>query len=151
MPQVSFYHLSKTGLEEALPKLVEKILETDGRAIVLCNDEGKVKVVDGLLWSVGGKRFIPHAKANDNDIEHNPVYITAVEENPIEANFLVDISFSENQYYTKFPRSLVVFNGASEAELGYARSMWKKLKADSQNELKYYLQNDKGNWEQKND
>lgn len=151
MQQISFYHLSKTNLEEALPKLLEKVLENDGKAVVLCNDEGKVKIIDGLLWSVGGKRFIPHATANDNDVEHNPVFVTAEEENPISANFLVDIKFKNSDYYSKFQRSLIVFNGASEAELNYARAVWKKLKDDSSYELKYYQQNEKGNWELKND
>jgi DNA polymerase III subunit chi len=149
--QISFYHLSKTNLEEALPKLLEKVLETDGKAIVLCNDEGNVKLIDGLLWSVGGKRFIPHATANDNDIEHNHVFVTAVEENPINANFLVKLKFDDSEYYKDFQRTLLIFNGSADSEINYARGLWKKLKSDSSYELKYFLQNDKGMWEQKQD
>jgi len=150
MKQISFYHLSKTNLEEALPKLLEKVLETGGKAVVLCNDESRVKLVDGLLWSVGGKRFIPHATANDNDVEHNPVFVTAAQENPIPAKFLVDISAVDSGYYNDFERSLFVFSGSSEMELSNARNLWKKLKGDSSFELKYYQQNDKGIWEEKN-
>ncbi len=149
--QVSFYHLSKTNLEEALPKLLEKVLEIDGKAIVLCNDAGKVKLVDGLLWSVGGKRFIPHATANDNDIEHNPIFVTSTEENPINANFLVNLKFDDSDFYSKFQRTLLVFSGSSDSELNHARGLWKKLKGDSSFELKYYQQNDKGAWEEKKD
>ncbi len=148
--QISFYHLSKTNLEEALPKLLEKVLETSGKAIVLCGDDSKVKIIDGLLWSVGGKRFIPHATANDNDIEHNPVFVTSKQENPIKANFLVDIKFDGSEYYKDFQRTLLIFNGSSDSELNYARAQWKKLKSENSSELKYYLQNEKGNWEEKN-
>lgn len=147
--QISFYHLSQTNLEEALPKLLEKVLDTNGKAIVLCNDDGKVKIIDGLLWSVGGKRFIPHATANDNDIEHNPIYVTAEATNPIDANFLVDLKFDGETHYKDFQRTLLVFSGSSEAELNYARGLWKKLKDDSSYELKYYQQNEKGGWEEK--
>jgi DNA polymerase-3 subunit chi len=151
MPQISFYHLSKTNLEEALPKLLEKVLETNGKAVVLCNDDGKVKLIDGLLWSVGGKRFIPHATANDNDVEMNPVFITAKEENPIEANFLVNLKLEDSDFYSKFQRTLLVFNGSTDSELTYARALWKKLKSDASFELKYFQQNDKGIWEEKKD
>jgi len=151
MPQISFYHLSKTNLEEALPKLLEKVLETDGKAVVLCNDAGNVKTIDGLLWSVGGRRFIPHATANDNDIEYNPVFITATEENPIEANFLVNLKFKDSDYYKNFQRTLLIFNGSAEPEINFARAQWKKLKADATCELKYFQQNEKGVWEQKKD
>ncbi len=150
MAQVSFYHLSKTNLEEALPRLLEKVLETGGKAVVQCVDEGGVKLIDGLLWSVGGRRFIPHATANDNDVEFNPVFVTAQEENPISANFLVDLQMINSQYHGNFQRSLVIFSDSS-ADLDRARSFWKELKADPSNELKYYQQNDKGGWEEKKD
>ncbi len=63
---------------------------------------------------------------------------------------LVDLKF-DNADYSKFQRTLLVFNGSSESELTYARALWKKLKPDSSFELKYFLQNDKGIWEEKKD
>ncbi len=148
MPQISFYHLSKTNLEEALPKLLEKILSVEGRAVVLC-DDAKIKPIDDVLWLVGGTRFIPHGTANDNDPELQPVYITDKEENPNNANFLVAISSMNNNFHKKFERTLLVFSGSSETELANARSLWKELKTEPANELKYFLQNEKGAWEEK--
>ena len=90
-PQISFYHLTKTNLEDALPKLVEKILSTESRAVVL-TEENKVEIIDKLLWSVGGRRFIPHFSEKDLDgktedeIALHPVYVTSKEEN---ANLII--------------------------------------------------------------
>ena len=35
MTEVSFYHLERTALEQALPRLLEKVLERDWRALVV--------------------------------------------------------------------------------------------------------------------
>jgi DNA polymerase-3 subunit chi len=149
--QISFYHLTKTNVEEALPKLLEKVLETENKSIVLCNEESKVKLIDGVLWSVGGARFIPHATANDNDIEHHPIFVTAQKENPINANFLVDLNLDNSDFYKDFQRTMLIFSGSNESELRQARSLWKKFKTDPAAELKYFQQNEKGNWEEKKD
>ncbi len=149
MPQVSFYHLSKTNLEEALPKLLEKVLDSDGRAVVICENDSRVKLIDDLLWSVGGTRLIPHGTANDNFPELQPVFVTEKQENPNDANFLVSFNSRDEGFYKSFQRTLVVFSGSSEAELNDARGLWKKLKSDSAYELKYFLQNEKGLWEEK--
>lgn len=148
MSQISFYHLTKTTIDEALPKLLEKVLDSDSRATLLVSDEQK-KYFDDLLWSVGGTRLIPHGINGSGDEEYQPVLITSDEENKNNSDFLVLLGNTETGFFDSFKRSLLIFNGNDDEELKFARDKWKSLKANDNYELKYFFQNDKGKWQEK--
>jgi DNA polymerase-3 subunit chi len=149
MPSFSFYHLSKSTLEEALPKIMEKLLAAEGRAVLLFQNKEILKRIDEVLWSVGGTRFIPHCREDENDKDQNPVYLTTTEENPNNSNFLVLIAAVQTEYFNKFEKNIIIFSNYDDNELNSARNLWKKLKSEGNFELKYFLQDDKGNWAMK--
>ena len=39
MTEIGFYHLTRTGVEQALPKLLDRTLAAGQRALVLCRTE----------------------------------------------------------------------------------------------------------------
>lgn len=145
---INFYQLSKTPIEEALPSLLEKILSTSGKAVVLCRDEKLIKTLDDVLWQVGGTRFIPHGTDNDDFKEQQPVFLTSVNDNPNGAKFLVNVGVMEDEFYQNFDKTLMLFSQADAKETEAARILWKNLKSSGSAELKYFKQNDKGNWEE---
>lgn len=149
MTQISFYHLTKTTIDEALPKLLEKVLESDSRAIIKVSNDNDAKHYDDLLWSLGGTRIVPHGVEGRGDDKYQPVLISKSEENVNDATFLVTIGRDEGDWFSNFDRSLYIFNGNDNEELEFARSKWKKLKDNKDLVLKYYFQNEKGNWQEK--
>ncbi len=148
MSVINFYQLSKTPVEEALPVLLEKILSANGRAIVLCKDKKLLKNLDEALWSVGGTRFIPHGTEAEDFKEQQPIFLTPTNDNPNNAKFLVHIGVISDDNYKDFEKTLMIFNQADMSETQSARDLWKKLKSDDTNELKYFKQNEKGGWEE---
>lgn len=149
MPQISFYHLTASTRDEAMPKLLEKVLESGSRAVLIAGDKAEQDHFDNLLWSVGGTRLIPHDISGGEDDSIQPVLISTSEENNNKADFLVITGSKGGDYYNSFDRTLYIFNGNDSSELDFARSRWKELKSKSDLEMKYYFQNDKGNWQEK--
>ena len=46
MAEIGFYHLTRTPLDKALPKLLGRVLEGGGRAMVLCGGAERVASLD---------------------------------------------------------------------------------------------------------
>ncbi|MEK9645835.1 MAG: DNA polymerase III subunit chi, partial [Alphaproteobacteria bacterium] len=89
MTDISFYHLVHTPLERALPKLMEKVLESGARAVVRTGSSERAEAVSGALWTFDPASFLPHGTARDGSPEEQPIWITPDDENPNGANILV--------------------------------------------------------------
>jgi len=48
---ISFYHLQKWPLEDALPKLLEKVFSSGMRAVVITGSTERVEHVSARLWT----------------------------------------------------------------------------------------------------
>ena len=82
MTEVRFYHLQRKTLEDALPQILEKTLERGWRAIVMAGSEERVEALTQHLWTYKEFSFLPHGSARDGDAEHQPIWLTAEDENP---------------------------------------------------------------------
>ena len=51
MTEIGFYHLTRTKLDQALPRLLGRVLATGGRAFVLCGEAERAKALDAALWT----------------------------------------------------------------------------------------------------
>jgi len=49
MTEIGFYHLQRSPLERALPKLLEKVLEAGKRAVVVARSDERVEQLNGIL------------------------------------------------------------------------------------------------------
>lgn len=143
--QVSFYQLKVKPLSEALPVLMEKVLQSSGRAVILCADDTKLAEVDKYLWSVGGTRFLPHGSANEDYPELQPIYLALKEENPNKANFLVVLNGQKTEFGKGFERVIDIFDGNNEEETANARKRFAEFKKEGA-ELKFFKQDDSGKW-----
>ena len=63
--EVWFYHLERTGLDQALPELLEKTLARGWRALVRTPEPERVEHLDGWLWSYRDESFLPHAPSSE--------------------------------------------------------------------------------------
>ncbi len=151
--EISFYHLTRTTLEAALPQMLEKTLERGQRAVVRAGSAERVEALNGWLWTYKDRGFLPHGSAKDGHAAVQPIWLTERDERPNDAQvlFLTDgaeLGGAESEELTDFERCAVLFDGNDESALTAARAQWSGLK-DAGHDLTYWQQNDEGRWEKK--
>lgn len=148
MTDISFYHLTSSPLEAALPRLLEKVIASGKRAVILAASEEKMETLNSVIWTYSTKTFLPHGSRNDEFPAEQPIYLTTEEENPNGADILVVTEGMEPQFMAGFERCLDLFDGSNESETQKARQRWSRYKQE-QHMLSYWQQNAKGGWEKK--
>lgn len=126
--QVGFYHFTRTSLEEALPALLEKTLESGERAIVRCRDAGQVTGLDDALWATRADIWLPHGSRAMGQAARQPVWLTDCDECPNGAAFLFRINGAWDGELNGFRRIFDLFDGHDEAAVQQARLRWKDMK-----------------------
>lgn len=145
MAEIHFYHLTSTPLERALPKLLEKAVQGGFKSIVLMDSEDKVEWMNNVLWTYDQNAFLPHGSAKDGNGELQPVYITASEENPNQANLLVITDGSELELDDSVKRVIDIFDGNDAGLATKAASRSKKYK-EAGHIVEYRQQTAGGSW-----
>jgi DNA polymerase-3 subunit chi len=148
MTAVAFYHLQARPLEWALPKLLEKVLDSGKRAVVMAGSEERVEALNGLLWTYSQRGFLPHGSASDGFAAEQPIWLTASDENPNGAQVLVLTDGVDSERLAAYERCLELFDGKDEAAVTRARSHWAAYKAAG-HDVTYWQQTETGGWAQK--
>lgn len=146
MTEVGFYHLTTSPLERALPKLLEKILEAQKRAVILCGSQERLDFLNTVLWTLGKASFIPHGSEKEGFVKDQPIWLTLKDENPNEAQFLIQTDGVDSPSLSSFERCLDLFDGNDEEAIASARDRWKKYK-DQGHIITYWKQSVSGGWE----
>jgi DNA polymerase-3 subunit chi len=143
--EVWFYHLERTGLDQALPELLEKTLQRGWRALVRSADAARIEHLDGWLWSYRDDSFLPHAPAEEAGAARQPVLLTTGFDNPNAADALFLVDGAEPGELAGYARCVVLFDGADEAQLALARKQYVSAKAEGF-AVSYWRQQARG-WE----
>ena len=145
-----FYHLTRRGLEQVLPGLLNRTLEQGWRAVVRAGSDARVEALDRLLWSFAEESFLPHGTAADGFSERQPIYLTVGEERPNNPDvlFLTDGVTAEPEALRAFRRTCVIFDARDETAMRTARALWKAVSASGLYAL-YFAEKDGGGWEKK--
>lgn len=126
--EVWFYHLERTGLDQALPELLEKTLQRGWRAIVRSAAPERLEHLDGWLWTYRDDSFLPHGVDGEPNAAHQPVLITQGVENPNGANALFLVDGAEPGDLTGYERCVVLFDGGDPDQLALARRQWSQAR-----------------------
>lgn len=143
--RVDFYHLTASPVERALPQLLERVVKSGRRAVVMAASEERVEAFNNLLWTYDPDSWLPHGSRKDGAADRHPVWITEREENPNAATILVLTDGMDADFAPKFERCLDLFDGGNDVAMQAARERWKKAK-DRGDELHYWRQNPNGGW-----
>ncbi len=146
MAEVGFYHLQKWPLERALPRLLEKVVASGHRAVLLTGSRERTEALDELLWTYDERSWLAHGTARTGHGEAQPVYLTEEEENPNGADVLLVIDGRQPDYALDFARTLDMFDGRDEAAVAAARQRWSAYKGAGAT-VTYWKQTDRGGWE----
>lgn len=144
--EVWFYHLERTGLDQALPELLEKTLARGWKAIVRARQPERIDHLDGWLWSYRDQSFLPHAPAAEPGAARQPILLTTAFENPNDADALFLIDGAEPGELGGYTRCVVLFDGADPAQVAVARGQWKAVKGQGF-PVSYWQQQERG-WKQ---
>ena len=143
--EVWFYHLERTGLDQALPELLEKTLARGWKAVVRTAEPDRVEHLDGWLWAYRDDSFLPHAPAAEPGAARQPILITTGEENPNAADALFLVDGAEAGELSGYARCVVLFDGGDPDQLARARRQWSAIKARGL-AVSYWKQQGRG-WE----
>ena len=143
--EVWFYHLERTGLEQALPELLEKTLQRGWKALVRVRQPDRVAHLDAALWTYRDDSFLPHAPDDEPNAARQLILLTTGFENPNGADALFLVDGPEPGELSGFARCVVLFDGGDEAQLAVARAQWSAIKASGVS-VSYWRQQARG-WE----
>ncbi len=144
MAEIGFYHLTRTSLEQALPRLLARVMAQDGRAVVLCPNPERLRVLDAALWAADA--WLPHNGAPDEDPDLQPIWLTAADEPaPNGARFLFLTDGASGARLDAYDRVLDLFDGRDPEAVAAARTRWTTARVTG-HALTYWRQTERG-WE----
>jgi DNA polymerase III subunit chi len=146
--EIRFYHLQRTRLETALPKMLERSLARGERAVVILGSQERVESMAAHLWTYNDRGFLPHGTALDGFAAEQPIWITATDENPNGAEVLFLADGAESAQTSSYRLCVELFDGTDEVAVAAARRRWAAYKSAGHS-LRYYQQTETGGWEEK--
>lgn len=152
MPDVSFYHVTRSSVEDALARLMEKALGAGLKVAVSVPDEQRVAALDAHLWTYEPASFLPHGTARNDHADLQPIFIGIPQAHaagwPNTPQVLAVLDNALPDEVSGFQRALYLFAGDNPLQLETARSHWSALKAKDMS-LTYWQQTDSGGWTKK--
>ncbi len=148
MTEVRFYHLQRTTLERALPRMLHRtVFDREQRAVVMVGSTERAEALNAHLWTYDDRSFLPHGSARDGNAADHPVWLTPEDENPNGASvlFLTDGASTGNA--AGFEMVVELFDGGNEEAVAGARQRWKAYKQDG-HAVTYWQQDNSGRWQQ---
>jgi len=147
MAEIGFYHLLRTGPDQALPQLLGRTLKAGQRAVVRCASAERVAALDTALWLTPDPDWLPHGTSQTGNADLQPIWLTTDDEAPNGARFLFLIEGAETARLEAYERVFDLFDGNDEEAVAAARRRWVAAKAGGHS-LAYWQQTQRG-WEKK--
>ena len=151
MAEIGFYHLLRTGPDQALPQLLGRTLKAGARAVVRCGSPERVAALDTALWLCGDPDWLPHGTARTGHADLQPIWLTdhdlTAEGAPNGARYLFLLDGAAGADLAQFDRVFDLFDGGDEAQVAAARLRWSAAKKAGHT-LAYWQQGACG-WEKK--
>lgn len=146
MSEVRFYHLTRSTIDAALPRLLEKVLERGKRAVVVASAE-RIDALDAAMWTYDDRAFLPHGTKRDGHAADQPIWLTSAIENPNGATVLVMAEGGVDDP-RDWEMTIEFIDGADQAAVEAARERWRGHRAQGR-EVTYWAQNETGGWARK--
>jgi DNA polymerase-3 subunit chi len=148
MTEFRFYRLERRRIDEALPSVLEEALANGLRAVVQTPSEERLQALDERLWTYAEDSFLPHGGRRDGGAEAQPIFLTADDDNPNDAQVRVLIGAVDAAPFAAggYERVILMFDARDEEAVVEARKQWSALKAAGA-QPSYWREGDGGRWE----
>jgi DNA polymerase-3 subunit chi len=143
--QVDFYQLAGAAPEQVIASLAEKILDREGRLLIVASDEAQLARLDRMLWDMEPTGFLPHGVAGGANDSRQPVLLSTTPDAPNVARNILIADGEWRDAALAYDRAFYLFD---DATLDGARLAWKLLAGREGVERRYWAQ-ESGRWEQK--
>jgi len=143
--QVDFYQLAETPPEQVIATLAEKVLEGDGRLLIIAADEAQLARLDRILWDQGSASFLPHGVAGGADDARQPILLSSSPDAPNQARNMLIADGQWREAALTYDRSFYLFDSDT---LEGARLAWKLLAGREGVERRYWAR-EGGKWVKK--
>jgi DNA polymerase-3 subunit chi len=143
--QVDFYQLAGTPPEQVIASLSEKILDADGRLLIVAEEEAYLAKLDRILWDQGAGSFLPHGLVGGADDARQPILLSASPDAPNQARNMVIADGIWREAALTYDRSFYLFD---DSTLEGARLAWKLLAGREGVERRYWA-HERGKWVRK--
>ncbi|MCJ8159878.1 DNA polymerase III subunit chi [Sphingomonas sp. LaA6.9] len=143
--QVDFYQLEARPVEQALPRIAERLLDAGARLLVVADDEAMVERLDAALWAYREDAFLPHAIAGRDVDAVQPVLLSPAVD---AANGARNIALADGLWRDEaldFDRVFYLFDGET---VDGARAAWRALGGREAMERRFWKQDEHGKWSQ---
>jgi len=125
--------------------LAEKVLDSDGRLLIIAEDEAQLARLDRILWDQGGTSFLPHGMAGGADDARQPILMSTSPDAPNQARNMLIADGQWREAALSYDRSFYLFD---DATLEGARLAWKLLAGREGVERRYWAR-EGGKWVRK--
>ena len=143
--QVDFYQLAGVAPEPVIASLAEKVVESEGRLLIVTVDEPYLARLDRYLWSLAETQFLPHGLAGGPDDARQPVLLSTSPDAPNQARNMLIADGVWREAALTYDRSFFLFDASRLEE---ARLAWKLLSGREGVERRYWA-NENGKWVKK--
>lgn len=145
-PEIWFYHLERSSLEQVLPGLLEKTRERGWKALVRVGSPDRLDTVDRDLWTYRDEGFLAHGRADRPHPDRQPILLSQSGENLNGAQALFILDGAELGRTEGYERCFILFDGRDDLAVQAERDRWKALKGQGAN-LAYWKQSPEGAWQ----
>lgn len=148
MTDIRFYHLQKQTLDQALPLIIEKAFSAGYKIITRLSSSQEVERMNALLWNYKANAFLPHGSQKNGNASKQPIWLTAENDNPNNANVLVLTQGMLEENMSNYDLCCEMLDGHDDNAIKEARSRWKTYQEAGHN-VTYWHQSESGSWEKK--
>jgi DNA polymerase-3 subunit chi len=121
------------------------VLETDGRLLIVAEDEALLTRLERILWDQGPSSFLPHGLAGRADDAQQPILLSTGPDAPNHARNMLIADGIWREAALNYDRSFYLFD---DATLEAARLAWKLLAGRDGVERRYWAR-EGGKWVKK--
>ena len=148
MSEVFFYHLTKTTLEIALPKILERALSEKWSIEIRTSANTNLDEISNAIWRGPDESFLPHCLEDHEDLQDYPIVLC---KSPLkdwrDCLIVVGQADVKENEVKNYKRICLIFDAKIEVELSKARKSWKKFSEEGIKTI--YWAEDKGRWVKK--
>lgn len=148
MTEIRFYHIQKKSAENVVFELAERALGRGHKILIRMKDDNEVQRLNDFLWATKPDSFLPHGTATEGNADRQPVFLTATNDNPNNADVVFLMPGCETGGIEPFALVCNILDGRDEDQIVAGRTRFKEWKSAGHN-LSYWQQSEAGKWEQK--
>jgi DNA polymerase-3 subunit chi len=142
---IDFYQLAGTSAEQVIGSIADKVLDSEGRLLIVAEDDAYLARLDRVLWDQAATSFLPHGLAGGADDARQPILLSTSPDAPNQARNMLIADGTWREAALTYDRSFYLFDNAT---LEGARLAWKLLAGREGIERRYWA-HEGGKWVKK--